>query len=321
MTSGQESRFSMHLVSRDFLTQNATITATLPNFVGYFTAVQSGITQIQTIREQQEFDKTGITANKNLLKTNLIAQAIDVSRKVVAYATYVNNTVLLGEVNYTESDLKRSADTILKDRCQVIYDRANANVAALSTYGVTPALLTSFLTTLNAYNVSIPKPRLGIADKKEATEQLAILLKSVDDNLSKIDTLVEVVRVSQPNFYSEYKIARKIVETGVGSLAVKGKITDSVSGAGLKGATVTFTADAGNKTLSVTTSGNSLFKRTADKGGFNIKSLAEGSYSVTVSKPGYKDAVVTVNVTNGELSVVDVKLESKPTTSYIFFKK
>ena len=304
MTSLQESRFSMHLVSRDFLIQNATITATLPNYAGYFTAVQTGITQIQVIREQQEFDKTGITANKNLLKTNLIAQASDVSRKIVAYATFVNNTVLLNEVKYTESDLKLSADTILKDKCQVIYDRANANVAALSTYGVTPALLTAFLTTLNAYNVSIPKPRLGIADKKEATEQLAKLLKSVDDNFTKIDTLIEIVRTSQPNFYNEYKIARKIVETGVGSLAVKGKITDSVSGKGLKGATVNFrhTTNKGMK---------SIIKKTAEKGGFNIKSLPEGSYSVTVSKPGYKDSVVTVDVTNGELSVVDVELEKK----------
>ena len=248
MTSEQESRFSMQLVARDFLTGNATITATLPSNAGFFTAVTTGITQIQSIREQQEFDKTGIAVNKTQLKTNLVALAIDVSRKVIAYATIVNNAVLLKEVKYTESELKKSADSILKDRCQVIYGRANANLAALATYGVTAAILTNLLNALNAYNTSIPKPRPGIADKKVATEQLAILLKSVDDNLAKIDALVEIVRVTQANFYSEYKNARKVVETGVGSLTVKGKITDSVSGVGLKGATITFTADAGTQT-------------------------------------------------------------------------
>jgi hypothetical protein len=311
MTSEQESRFSMQLVARDFLTANATITATLPSYAGFFTAVTTGITQIQSIREQQEFDKTGIAVNKTQLKTNLIALSIDVSRKVVAYATIVNNAVLLKEVKYTESELKKSADTILKDRCQVIYDRANANLAALATYGVTAAILTNLLNALNSYNTSIPKPRLGIADKKLATEQLAILLKSVDDNLAKIDALVEIVRVTQANFYSEYKNARKVVETGVGSLSVKGKITDSVSGVGLKGATITFTADAGTKTTKAGSDLATKVKKSADMGGFNIKSLSEGSYNVTISKPGYKDAVVTVYVTNGELSVVDVQLEKK----------
>ena len=309
MTSGQESRFSMHLVARDFLTANATITTPLPNYAGFFTAIQNGITQIQNIREQQEFDKTGIAANKTLLKTNLIALAIDVSRKVCAYATLTNNLILLKEVKYTESELKKSADTILKDRCQVIYDRANTNLAALSTYGITAATLTSLLNAITAYNTSIPKPRLGIADKKIATEQLASLLKTVDDNISKIDALVEIIRTNQPAFYSEYKTARKIVETGIGSLSAKGKITDSASGVGLKGATITFSADAGNKSLKATSA--PIVKKTADLGGFNVKTLAEGAYNVTISKPGYKDAVVTVYVTNGELSVVDVALEKK----------
>lgn len=311
MTSEQESRFSMQLVTRDFLIVNAPITATLPNYAGFFTAVNNGITQIQVIREQQEFDKTGIAVNKTQLKTSLISLAIDVSRKVVAYATIANNSILLKEVKYTESDLKKSADTILKDRCQVIYDRANSNLAALATYGVTAAILTNLLNALTAYNTSIPKPRLGIADKKLATEQLAALLKSVDDNLAKIDALVEIVRITQANFYSGYKTARKIVETGVGSLSAKGKITDSVSGAGLKGATITFTSETGARNAKTGNAFVPVVKKSADLGGFNIKTLPEGSYNVTITKPGYKDAIVTVYVTNGELSVVDVVMEKK----------
>ena len=308
MTSKQESKFSMHLVARDYLVANAAITATLPNYAGFFSGVSGGIVQIQTIRALQEADKTSITGNKSQLKANLIVLAMDVSRKVVAYATIVNNTELLQEVNYAESDLKKCADTILKDRCQVIYDRANANVAALATYGITPAINANLLTAVNAFNAAIPKPRLGITDKKRATEQLALLLKEVDDNLAKIDVLVEIVKVSQPTFYSKYKTARKIIATGVGTLSVKGKITDAESGEGLKGARVSFAADASDGIVK-TGSGAAKVKKSAEQGGFNIKSLAEGSYTVTVSKPGYKDAVVTVYVTDGALSVVDVALE------------
>jgi transposase len=123
MDNIQESTLSMAMVTNMHLLANAAITATLPNYSIYFTGVQTGVTQIQVVREQQEFDKTGITVNKNQLKATLIAQSIDVGRRVVAYATVVNNSVLLAETSYTESDLKKSPDTVLKDRCQVIYDR------------------------------------------------------------------------------------------------------------------------------------------------------------------------------------------------------
>ncbi len=133
MNNKQESHLSMAMGESVYLAANSTITTTLPNFATYFTPIQAGITQIQAIRELQEFDKTGITVNKNQLRAALISAAIDVDRRVVAYATNVNNPVLLAEVGYTESDLKKSPDTVLKDRGQVIYDRANTNVSALAT--------------------------------------------------------------------------------------------------------------------------------------------------------------------------------------------
>jgi len=313
MTSEQESRLSMFMAVRDFLTANATITATLPNYAGYFTAVQNGVTSIQAIREQQEFDKTGITANKNQLKTTLISQAMDVSRKVVAYALYVNNTVLLNEVKYSETDLKKSADTILKDKCQVIYDRANTNLAALATYGITAAILTSLQTAITNYNAAIPKPRLGINDKKQATAQLAVLLDTVDSNLLKIDSLAEIVRLTQVNFYNGYKNARRIVETGIGSLALRGSAIETQNGEPVTNATFTFNHNGGTlKTAMASSSldGNgTIVKKTAAKGNFNIKSMPEGTYSVTVTKPGYKDKVVTVSVTNGELCDLVVEME------------
>jgi Carboxypeptidase regulatory-like domain len=309
MTSKQESRFSMQLVVRDYLIANGTITAKLPNYAGFFSGVSSGILEIQRIRALQEADKTGIAGNKRQLKAALIAVAMDVSRKTVAYATITNNTVLLKEVDYSKTDLQRSADTILSDRCQVIYDRASGALAGLAAYGVTAAILATLLKALKAYIVSIPKPRLGITDKKRATEQLVVLLKGVDEALAKIDVLVEIVGVTQANFYAEYKNVRKIVATGVGSLSVKGKITDAASGVGLKGATVRFAADAGSKSARAGKGGAAKVKKSGERGGFSIKALAEGSYIVRVTRPGYKEAVVVVHVTDGALSVVDVGLE------------
>ena len=316
MTNKQESYLNMAMVSSAYLAANSTITANLPSFSTYFTPLQSGITTIQSIREQQEFDKTGIAVNKNQLKATLISQAIDVARRVVAYATNVNNAVLLAETSYTESDLKKSPDTVLKDRCQVIYDRANTNAAALATYGVTAAILTTLSTSITNFNAAIPKPRLGIADKKQATDQLATLFDTLDGNFTKIDTLVEMVRVTQVNFYNEYRTTRKIIDTGTSFLALKGTATEMQSGEPVQNATFTFqpVSAVQLKAMSSSASGNGngnghIVKKTATKGSFNIKSMPEGTYTVTITKPGYKDQIATVSVVNGEMTDLAVQLE------------
>jgi len=51
-----------------------------------------------------------------------------------------------------------------------------------------------------------------------------------------------------------------------------------------------------------------LVKKTAGKGGFNIKSMPAGSYSVTCRKSGYAEQTATIAVTDGELSVLNMHL-------------
>ena len=53
---------------------------------------------------------------------------------------------VVGEVWMGKSDLEKCADTILRDKCQVIYTKANANLTALSGYGITAAVLTALQT-------------------------------------------------------------------------------------------------------------------------------------------------------------------------------
>jgi hypothetical protein len=293
----------MYLVARDYMTANATILTPLPNFTTNQTAFQNAITQIQASDKLQNFDKNGIAGGKSQLKQTLVTLAADSLRKLTAYAKFTNNQTLF----YSESDLKRRADTNLKDAAQGIYDRAQPIVASLATYGITAATQTVLLNAINAFNTDIPKPRLVIIEKKQSTEQLAALFKTADTALDNIDTAVEIVRLTQVNFYNGYKAARKLVLTGGGSVSVKGIVTDGSSGEPLKSVTLKFASNGAQAKLKAT-NGN-ITKKTADKGGFMIKTLAEGSYQVTITKPGYKEQTVTVNVSDGEMSVLDIKLD------------
>ena len=52
-------------------------------------------------------------------------------------------------------------------------------------------------------------------------------------------------------------------------------------------------------------------KKTAAKGGFLIKSLAEGEYTVTISKVGYQTLEIPVVVSSSELCEINASLQKK----------
>jgi hypothetical protein len=306
MNNKQESKYSMELALYDFLNQNANITATIPNFEILFPEFKANINQIQIIREQQEADRTGIAVKKEHLRNDLIDLAIDVSRKTEAYSKMTNNSILEKEVHYSESDLKRYADTILEDCALLIHNKANSNLADLKTYGVTENLLAELKSAIELFHDAIPKPRLGITKKKQATDQLELLFKANDAILEKFDILIEIVRKSEPVFYAAYRDNRKIIETGTVSLAVKGMVTDKESGKPVKGAMITFSLKGESEQSSNVKP--YLVKKTAGKGRFKIRNLHSGIYNVTIKKNGFADEITTIAVSDRETSELNIQL-------------
>jgi hypothetical protein len=283
---------------RDYLIQNSTVVATIPNLNGLLTTLQSLISQIQAASQLQVVDKTGVKVAKEELKGNLILIAGDVARRLSAYAAIVNNDGLLNEVHYSDAELMKLSEERLKEVGQVIYDRGIVNVTAAATYGLTAQLMASLLTALNAFNAAIPKPRLTVAERRQATEQLVRLFKDVDVLLKKVDILVDIVKLSQPNFHTGFKTVRVLVERGERKRMLTVTVLDLLSNEPIKGVTCRLVR------------GEDVFlKKSSVKGNFFLKSMPEGTYQMSVSKSGYKSTVVDVYVNKNETSKVKVLLE------------
>lgn len=307
MKTKQENRFSMYLAVADFCEKNTVITATLPNFSINLSQLKTTNEQIHVIVKTQAADISGTTVGKNNAKVNLIVLTADTSRKLVAYATLSKNQKLAKEIKYTESDLRHLPDTILAVVPKLIYERAQDHLSALAVYMVTPETQAALLQAIDDYKLVLTAPRVEKVSQVQATKQLEALFAAGDEALAAMDVVVEIVRLTEPDFYAGYKLVRKVIESGSGKLAVKGLVTETLSGEPVPGVTISFWPD-GDVLKTATTGEASLVKKSAAKGGFNVSSLSAGTYRVTLQKPGYAEQTLTVFVNDGELTTVDVKL-------------
>jgi hypothetical protein len=309
MTNLQENRLSMYLSFKDFQASYTTITDQLPNYTTNLSTFVNAIPQIQLIAEQQKTSNKGFTDLKNTYKEAVIVATADYARKLGVYAKFTKDAVLTQKIKLNESKLRQAPDTSVRDYAQIVYDHAQNDLEALGTYGITAATQTTLLEAITAYNASIGKPGANRTVAGQTTRQLGNLFKIADAALENLDSAVEIIRLSHSDFYLSYKNARKVIGTKSSSLAVRGLITDALTDQPIKGVSLLFSQET-NKGFGkgARKAVESLVKKTAEKGGFNIKSLPSGMYTVAVKKAGYADHMATVAIADGELTELNIQL-------------
>lgn len=307
MTNDQESHLNMQLTTAKFCDESGTALSTLPAYSSNLQILFTTNQQIQEISGFQGTGTNGITSNKKQLRQNLNASASDTARKLTSFAKLTDNYTLLGEINYSESDFKNFSDIEARDKAQVTYNKAQEHLPELPVYGINEETQTILQNNINSFSNVMVAPRIGITNKSQATKQLADLFKTATAALEKMDAAVEIVKLTEPVFYNGYKSARKVISKGTGKLAVKGTVTDALSGEPVAGVTISFWPD-GDVLKTAATGEASLVKKTAAKGGFNVSSLPAGTYRVILQKPGYAEQTLTIFVNDGELTEVDAQL-------------
>jgi hypothetical protein len=297
MNGKQSSMYSMQRRTSDLLKKNESLTSRLPTFTVLRSSFDANIKQIGTLGQQQEADISGLRKQKEDLRMALTQKDLDISRRVVAFAKITKDPVLAKKAYYTETNLMKSSDNEFISACLVIYAAAENNLAVLSDYGVTEEILSSLKATIDEFKSVVDTPKEGYTEKKQATDQLAKLFADQATLLDNMDVLIEMLKDTQPAFYAEYQDTRKVTYH-TGSITVKGMATEAATGEPLSGVTMSFALDGEVK----------MEKVTAAAGGFTIKSMEEGTYTVTASRLGYVTQTLTVNVLDDEMNTVEVAM-------------
>lgn len=206
MTTNQENKLQMYQTVERYLLTHAETVRTLPNYESSFAAMQHCVRQINVHKQVQEVNSTGVAEQKQQRKEALLQAAMEMVSKLKAYATFSGQTVLLREIDFSESNLRQASVSVLTDRARIILSRAQEHAAALAEYRLQPEQLTALQTDVDSFVATIPDPRLSTMTRKSATDILKNCYAEVDVLLKeKIDIVVAILR-------SSHQDARTIVD-------------------------------------------------------------------------------------------------------------
>jgi hypothetical protein len=306
MTSKNEARLKMYQSVADFLSKNTSITEPLPNFAILSSKLEGNIAGLLLLIQEQSGDQSGITLTKNKGREEIIIHAATLSGKLVAYATLIENDILLQSVRMTRSTMMAKSDHQLAGLCLSLCDEATSMLPELQAYAVTEEEITALRKLCTDFLIIIPKPRESIRDSRQLTLEQNRIMQETEKVLQKMDALLLIIRSTNSALYEHYRSSRKIMDNSSRSQTLRGLVKDARSKAGISRAVVTLEPENGNGKSS--TEPLKILKKTAAKGGFAIPSMETGTYLVTAGKEGYETGSLTVYITHGELSRVNLEL-------------
>lgn len=284
---------------RVLLGANLAILEKLPNATVLLTALDNAIADIQSNIALQQASGNEQKEQLEKLHDKVVQDAMDASRKTGAYADAIDNKALLKDSQLAESKISRLKDIELIQIAKGMYNLVNTNLEQLTPYGLTADTQTTFLSDIALFEAFIPQQGNAGLDKKNITKALNESYKTADKVVSHFDKLLEIVRLTEPKFYADYKALRRI-EMPTDVVQLVAKITDAATGAGIPNVSVSLQLNG--------SSADPIVKQTAEKGGFQIKSLENGIYTVTVEKIGYLTQTLTLTLPGDEQYSMEVKM-------------
>jgi len=308
MNSIETSRQTMYIATNSFLDLHATVLNPINNYKTYSTSFKSAYATFNGFAETQSYNRKGITIAKNEARNVLVILACENACRLVAYGRFVQNKELETGMSLSLSKLKKLKDSELRNVAQRVYNAGQTNLTAITPYGTTATTQTAFLAAITNYITYLPKPRLGTAAKKQNTIALKDAFVKVDNALADIDALIDTIRFSNSSLYNEYYLARKIILTNGTGLMLKGLVIDLTTDEPIENAKIVLKLiphpSMGKQLLET----KPIYKVSAEKGGFNIKSIPVASYSVTVTKKGYVSQTIIYEIDGDELNTLNIKL-------------
>lgn len=293
MIAKQEVKLGMYNVICSSLEAQTAIVENFTAFYQSFQRFKAKVNAISIIAQQEDLIILGFAQDKSHAKMRITAMGADIASLIYAYAVEINSPLLKNEVNYSLSKLRKTKDDLLPVRLKNIYERGVTHRSALEEYGINEQLLESFNDLIEAYKEKVPNPRRGVSTKKNVKSNMKLLFKEADEILKQqMDKRIVALKIQYPDFVSEYKSNRMLIDATRTTTQFKGIVISSADGSRVSNATVQLD--------------NTLFQSFSDENGtFVIKDIPFGSYTTTAISEGHETiAAFPIQIKRGKINKI-----------------
>lgn len=270
-------------------------------------AYNAAVAQILDCAPQQEYANQADMMRYRIDYDQLIYGLSLLSAKLVSYAKHAKDTALRDDVAYSTSQLEKMRKAKLFLVAKMMIERANK------------VLIVATEDQLSAEDVALgSEPLASITKWKDArrNQQLKMLNNTrsiesafavADEALADLFLSINVLKFTNPDLFKRLDDAATVVVTRR-NISVKGLVAEAKTEYPIKGVKLIIRrlGDAAPTDLMVSIP--DLVKQSAEKGGFYVQSLPQGTYLLTASKLGYATTNVEFNVLPTETTRVSVML-------------
>jgi hypothetical protein len=215
MTGPQENRQSMHKTVITVTDKFTIIWSLITAFVKHYTTFKTITASIEATKMVQMTDSTGVATDKTNKQIFMADKAEIIIGGLKAFAISQSNNELLQKINYSHSAITDARDMDSISYCNIVLAQANLYSTDLEDFNVTAAAISDFETSIINYNAIVQLPRAATVDKKAATDYLVPLFEQASNELKILDGIVDTMKETQIDFYSEYYLAREIIDLGI----------------------------------------------------------------------------------------------------------
>lgn len=187
------------------LLDNATETHAIPGFAVKRTAFGKKVDDIVDLITEQAKITEGKVAERDRVFGEMITAVLAFAGVLRSHAAEHNLSDLLATVWVTPTDFNKArfADKVVM--AQAILDAAKPRLAELAPFEVTAESLAAVQAKVGAARDVLPTPRGAIADRKAATEQLAVAFRAAQAFRElQLDPLLLPLKETAPQFYAKY---------------------------------------------------------------------------------------------------------------------
>lgn len=213
MNKVQTNQFRMCLNTQETLDVNTVLWSGIPIVVTVKNQYDELLQRIMAVNEKTNPNSKAVTENKEKTLGILTEKVMILSGTLQAFASFNNNTVLLGKVKITKTEIKNARETEVDKLIRPIISEARKFLSELVDFMLTEEMIIETETTLDDFKVMIGQPRTIRNQAYAAMTLLEELFDELNDLLkNKMDKLMIRFEVSNTEFFSEYKRARTIVD-------------------------------------------------------------------------------------------------------------